>query len=144
MNADNDDFSVVPKEKGQIAQSILLYEMSLPAGLSLTDKINSQKDSIRLGLRWRARSSSEVNQIVPQIENKMKEMNLNGYVGGKTPIFVKISDNIITTFFISVFSTIIFIFFLIKLLISIFKNWIHVTFTKLYTTGNWCSTYVYA
>ncbi|MHA1539984.1 MAG: efflux RND transporter permease subunit [Alphaproteobacteria bacterium] len=50
MHADMPDFYYVPRSKELAAQYLLLYEMSLPYGLDLNDRINIDKSASRLTL----------------------------------------------------------------------------------------------
>ena len=50
MHADDGDWYRLPKEKGLSSQYLLLYEMSLPYGLDLTNMINLDKSSSKVSL----------------------------------------------------------------------------------------------
>ncbi|NVJ59211.1 MAG: MMPL family transporter [Gammaproteobacteria bacterium] len=60
MHADNEDYYRLPEEKDLAAQYLLLYEMSLPQGLDLTNQINLDKSSVRVGLTLYNLSSNEL------------------------------------------------------------------------------------
>ncbi|MFT4908422.1 MAG: putative RND superfamily exporter protein [Oleispira sp.] len=48
MNGDNEEFYRLPKERELTAQYLLMYEMSLPYGLDLTNQLNIDKSSTRI------------------------------------------------------------------------------------------------
>lgn len=48
LHGDNEDWYVLPKQQDLAAQYLLLYELSLPFGLDLTNQINFDKSSSRL------------------------------------------------------------------------------------------------
>ena len=48
MHGDDDSWYAIPKERGLAAQYLLLYEMSLPFGLDLNDRINIDKSATRV------------------------------------------------------------------------------------------------
>lgn len=48
MNGDDENFYRLPKERELIAQYLLMYEMSLPYGLDLTNQLNIDKSSTRI------------------------------------------------------------------------------------------------
>ena len=47
MNGDNPDFYSIPETRELVAQYLLLYELSVPFGLDLNDRINVNKSSTR-------------------------------------------------------------------------------------------------
>jgi predicted RND superfamily exporter protein len=48
LHADNDDFYRIPDSREEIAQYILLYELSLPNGMDMNNVITSQKSASRV------------------------------------------------------------------------------------------------
>lgn len=60
MHADNPDFYRVPESRELAAQYLLLYEMSLPQGLDLTDQVNVAKSSTRFVVTITTASSKQL------------------------------------------------------------------------------------
>jgi hypothetical protein len=48
MNGDDESFYRLPQERELIAQYLLMYEMSLPYGLDLTNQLNIDRSSTRI------------------------------------------------------------------------------------------------
>lgn len=48
VHGDDPAFNTLPRSRDEVAQYLLLYEMSLPPGLSLTDRINASRDASRV------------------------------------------------------------------------------------------------
>lgn len=82
MHGDNDDFYKIPAQKELSAQYLLLYEMSLPYGLDLTDRINIDKSSSRLSFSFKNISSVEMRDFATRSENWQKQ-NLPEYMFSK-------------------------------------------------------------
>lgn len=60
MNGDGKDQYRLPETSDLAAQYLLMYEMSLPYGLDLRDRINAQKDATRVTATLKNLSSAEV------------------------------------------------------------------------------------
>lgn len=60
MNGDQQDQYRLPASSDLAAQYLLMYEMSLPYGLDLRDRINAQKDATRVTATLKNLSSAEV------------------------------------------------------------------------------------
>jgi predicted RND superfamily exporter protein len=63
LHEDNQAFYNIPKSREQIAQYLLLYEMSLPFGLDTNDMINVDKSSSRMSVSLKDVTSSEILEI---------------------------------------------------------------------------------
>ncbi|MGI9294847.1 MAG: efflux RND transporter permease subunit, partial [Pseudomonadales bacterium] len=62
MHGDQQDWYVLPDNRGLAAQYLLLYELSLPEGLDLTDQINLDKSALRLTVHLKKLTSQEILQ----------------------------------------------------------------------------------
>lgn len=60
LNADQADFYQIPTDNETIAQSMLLYEMSLPFGMGLEERINIDKTATRLTINLYKHTSREL------------------------------------------------------------------------------------
>jgi len=60
MHGDDPSWNRLPEQKDLAAQYLLLYEMSLPQGLDLTNQINLDKSAARVGLTLYNLSSNEL------------------------------------------------------------------------------------
>ncbi len=69
MNADNPEFYRLPEERELAAQYLLLYELSLPYGLDLNDRINIDKSATRITATLDGDTSSKrVREFLNQSE----------------------------------------------------------------------------
>jgi hypothetical protein len=69
MHADDPAWYTIPDNQELAAQYLLLYEMSLPQGLDLTNQIDIDKSSVRINLTLQSMSS---NQMI-DLENRLKD-----------------------------------------------------------------------
>ena len=63
MNGDGEEFYTVPDQQELAAQYLLVYEMSLPYGLDMTDRINLDKSATRLSLALDNPTAREVREF---------------------------------------------------------------------------------
>ena len=82
MHADDDGFYRVPDDRDLSAQYLLLYELSLPYGLDLNDRINVDKSATRITATIEQTSSTETKQFFADVDAWMKE-NLPDYMQAK-------------------------------------------------------------
>ena len=60
---------MIPNDKRMISEDLLLYEMNLPAGLDLTDRISVDKSSTRLSITIKDLSTRQLNAFVARTES---------------------------------------------------------------------------
>ena len=82
MHADNDTYYRIPADRELSAQYLLLYELSLPYGLDLNDRINIDKSATRITATLRRSTTSETktffeNAAIWQEENWPSYMHSN-------------------------------------------------------------------
>ena len=63
MHGDDDSFYTIPDDRNLAAQYLLLYEMSLPFGLDLNDRINLDKSASRMTVTMVGLSTRGVRQL---------------------------------------------------------------------------------
>lgn len=74
LNGDNPDYYRLPDDRELSAQYLLLYELSLPYGLDLNDRINIDKSATRITVTIDGRVSTQrVRQLKAQAENWFDE-----------------------------------------------------------------------
>jgi predicted RND superfamily exporter protein len=59
MHGDDPAFYRIPEDPELVAQYLLLYEMSVPFGLDLNDRINVDRSATRVTVNWRLPTSQE-------------------------------------------------------------------------------------
>ena len=82
MNRDEDQFYAIPENRELAAQYLLLYELSVPFGLDLNNRINVNKSSTRLTVNIKQASNDDVRNldaiIQNYLDNEMPEFKTNG------------------------------------------------------------------
>ena len=79
MHNDDQDYYRIPDNRELSAQYLLLYEMSLPYGLDLNDRINVDKSATRLTVTLADLSTKDLRDFVAHIETWTKA-NLPDYM----------------------------------------------------------------
>lgn len=95
MHQDKESMYTIPDRQDMAAQYLLLYELSLPYGLDLNDRINIDKSSTRLTVTVKDLSTNELRAFKAKAENWLKQ-NAPDYMSseGTSPavMFSFISD----------------------------------------------------
>jgi predicted RND superfamily exporter protein len=82
MHADDDVYYQIPDDRDLSAQYLLLYELSLPYGLDLNDRINVDKSATRVTATIAQASSSETKAFFNDVDAWMQD-NLPSYMHAK-------------------------------------------------------------
>jgi len=82
MHADDDSYYRIPDDRDLSAQYLLLYELSLPYGLDLNDRINIDKSATRVTATIAQTSSAETKQFFSDVDAWMAD-NLPTYMQAK-------------------------------------------------------------
>lgn len=88
MNGDDEGFYRLPESRELAAQYILLYEMSLPYGLDITNQVNSDKSATRVMVQVSKVSAQQLIALDEKAVEWLKE-NAPAYMvteGASTPI----------------------------------------------------------
>lgn len=71
MHADDDAYYRIPDDRELSAQYLLLYELSLPYGLDLNDRINIDKSATRVTATMKQSTTAETKQFFASVESWM-------------------------------------------------------------------------
>jgi predicted RND superfamily exporter protein len=82
MHADDDGYYRIPDDRELSAQYLLLYELSLPYGLDLNDRINVDKSATRVTATIAQASSAETKAFFNNVDDFMQD-NLPSYMHAK-------------------------------------------------------------
>jgi predicted RND superfamily exporter protein len=82
MHADDDGYYRIPEDRDLSAQYLLLYELSLPYGLDLNDRINVDKSATRVTATIAQATSAETKAFFNNVDAWMQE-NLPSYMHAK-------------------------------------------------------------
>jgi predicted RND superfamily exporter protein len=118
LNKDNNN--ILPQSQNLIAQYLLLYNMNLPQGKSINDKINSEYSKLRLTINSNIQDTSKDLQMIDWINNWWEDnTNYSSEVQGQTTIFAYMQDSVSNTLIVSISLTILIV---ILLMLFIFKD----------------------
>ncbi|MDA9189592.1 MMPL family transporter [bacterium] len=119
LNEGQENFYRLADSKNAIAEQIFLYQMSLPQGLDLNNKVSLDFSSLRMSVIWNVDDTKTSLAIVDKMEAKAKELGLDVQITGKVLLLQKMSSYIIST----LLSSIVVAFFIVSLLLMItFKS----------------------
>ncbi|MDJ0701321.1 MAG: MMPL family transporter [Woeseiaceae bacterium] len=82
MHADDDRYYQIPDDRDLSAQYLLLYELSLPYGLDLNDRINVDKSATRVTATIEQATSAETKQFFRDVD-AWQQQNLPTYMHAK-------------------------------------------------------------
>ena len=95
-------FYRLPKDRKKIAQEIFLYNLGLPQGMGLTDRVTIDKSGLRVSVLWKFQESKISLEYMDKIKSKISELGLNGYITGKIPLYKEMNGHIVETFVTSI------------------------------------------
>ena len=72
LHGDDPNWHVIPDDRELAAQYLLLYEMSLPYGLDLSDRINIDKSATRLTVTIEQMPTSQIQAFIARSEGWLK------------------------------------------------------------------------
>jgi predicted RND superfamily exporter protein len=82
MHSDDEAFYRIPEERELAAQYLFLYEISLPFGLDLNDRVNVDKSATRVTATMRNVTTAETRAFLTQAQNWL-EGNMPAYMWAK-------------------------------------------------------------
>lgn len=124
MHGDDDSWYRLPDQRNLAAQYLLLYEMSLPFGLDLNDRINVDKSATRLTVTLGDSTTREVRDL-EELGRQWLEQNappaMHTYGSGLSVIFSYISKRNIESMLGASVLALIVISFIMALVLRSFK-----------------------
>ncbi len=110
----------LPSSKNAVAQYLLLYSMSLPQGMELNDKIDTQERYLRMSINSNIQDTSKDLEMIDWTERWWKEnTDYLATVQGQTSIFAYMQSSVMDTLLLSISATLILVVFA---MFFIFKN----------------------
>lgn len=123
MNSDVDSYYSIPENRELAAQYLLLYELSVPFGLDLNDRINVDKSSTRLTVNIKNASNDDVRELDAIIQNyfdqEIPEFKTNGT--GLSMIFSHFSKRNIDSMLVGTSAALVLISFLLVIALKSFR-----------------------
>ena len=114
MNGDDPAEYLIPKNRELAAQYLLLYEMSLPFGLDVTNQINLDKTAMRIMVTFKNLSSTQLISLENEIAvhlNKVESFDF--FVTSPSSMFAHLSHNNIRSMLIGTVLAMILIAFVL-------------------------------
>jgi len=112
--------SSLPQNKNLVAQYLLLYSMSLPQGMELNDKMDTQERYLRLTINTNIVDTSKDLAMIQWIKNYFKAKKpYSADVQGQTAIFAYMQSSVTDTLIVSISMTLLIVTLSMLL---IFKN----------------------
>ncbi len=112
--------SSLPQDKNLVAQYLLLYSMSLPQGMELNDKMDTQERYLRLTISTNIVDTSKDLAMIAWVKNYFKTKTpYSAEVQGQTAIFAYMQSSVTNTLIMSISLTLMIVTFSMLL---IFKN----------------------
>ncbi len=102
FHGDKEEFYSIPDSRKTIAELLFLYEMSLPQGKDLNDRMTINRDALRMAVLWTTQGSKLSLQRMAMMEDKAKDFGLKAVVTGKIPIYQNMTTFVVKSFFSSI------------------------------------------
>ena len=119
MNSDNLAFYKVPDSNELVAQYLLLYSMSLPQGMEINDKMDTQERLLRVTVQVNLVDTSKDLEMMQWAEDWWKNTSYSAKINGQTKMFAHMQSSVTDTLIYSMSIAMILISFM---MIIIFKN----------------------
>ena len=98
FNEDKESFFKVPSSKKAISSLLLFYRMGLPSEHNRNRFINFDDNILRMTLITKLESSKEGLKAISALNKKIKELQIQGQVTGKIPLFHELTPYVFKTF----------------------------------------------
>jgi predicted RND superfamily exporter protein len=119
MNNGNENFYSVPLSKELVAQYLLLYNMSLPQGMELNDRVDIQERLLRVTAQINLVDTSKDLEMIAWVENWWKDTKYEARVDGQTAMFAYMQSSVTDTL---IYSMTIALTFVSLMMLVIFRN----------------------
>jgi len=119
LHGDQQAYYKLPETSDAVAQQLFLYNMSLPSGMDLNNRISLDNRYTRVSILWDLQDSKSSLAYIDLIEKKAKKLGLNATVTGKVPLYQRMVTYVVETFFFSISMALVMVTIL---LIFIFRS----------------------
>jgi predicted RND superfamily exporter protein len=122
------DIDKIPQDKALIGQYLLLYSMSLPQGMEISDKIDTTEQFLRLTINSNIVDTSQDLEMIDWVNNWWsKNTKYSSEVQGQTAIFAYMQSSVTDTLIISISITLSIVALAMFLIFKNFKMlWIFI------------------
>jgi predicted RND superfamily exporter protein len=119
LNEGKEEFYAIPKTRRAVADQLFLYTLGLPEGMDLKNQLSLDNRKFRVIVMWDINDTMHSIEGTQEILDKAKEIGISVYEAGQSPIYNRINDLVVQTFFSSMSISIPMIFIIMLL---VFKD----------------------
>ena len=119
LHSDNEEFYAIPDTRRAIADQLFLYTLGLPQGLDLKNQLSLDNQKFRVLVMWDVNDSTAAIEKTDKIMAKAKEIGVNVYEAGQSPIYNRVNDLVVNTLLTSMSISLPIIFLII---LFVFKD----------------------
>ncbi|DAB30799.1 MAG TPA: hypothetical protein CFH84_02095 [Sulfurimonas sp. UBA12504] len=120
MTLNKNSAQAIPQDKNLIAQYLLLYSMSLPQGMEINDKIDTNEQFLRLSINANLTDTSKELEMIAWIKEWWQtNTKYSADVQGQSAIFAYMQSSVTDTLLVSIFVTLLMV---TVFMLFIFKN----------------------
>lgn len=98
LNGGDDRHYALADNAETIGQELLLYNMNLPEGMDLADRVTVDADALRMTVLWTIGNSSEAIHEIELLEQKIEELGLSAVITGKYPLYQRLESHLVRSF----------------------------------------------
>ena len=115
LHEGKNEYYRIPDTRREIADQLFLYTLGLPQGMDLKNQVSLNNRKVRVIIMWNINDTMHAIKKTDLILDQAKKIGLNVYEGGQTPIYNRVNDLVVKTFFTSMSYSIPIIFLIILL-----------------------------
>lgn len=108
----------IPANRKAVAESLLVYQMSLGNGKSLKERMSLDNRYMRVSILWSLQETKESRLKLQAIENLAKKHKIDIKITGKAPLFIslnkQVTDSMVSSLSIALFLVSLFLCFTFK------------------------------
>lgn len=98
-----------PQKREQIAQELLLFQLSQPVGKDIHYWLDRNYQTIRVDVLWSVDTSKKSVEAINELRGLIEDSEVKGKVTGKAALITGLDEYILTTFVKSIFISLIFV-----------------------------------
>jgi predicted RND superfamily exporter protein len=107
LHADDPSFYRVPSTRQEVAEQLFLYNMSVPQGKELNDRVTIDNDALRVTVLWTLHTANNSMAAARAIQSKAIELGLDAVVTGKMMLYRAMNGHVVRSYLRSLAITVI-------------------------------------
>ena len=109
MHNQDEAYNVIPQTKEEVGQYLLLYNLSLPAGVELNDRVDITNQVLRVSCNTNSVSSTQDIMMIDWANEWWSKTKYQAFVTGQVAMFAKMQMSIVDTLVYSLLTAVILI-----------------------------------